>query len=310
MDYTNLIRDIKASLPALELRQEEPMSGHCSFRIGGPAAVMALPGSAGELQQLCQLLRQKGVRPLLIGNGTNILPPDGPLDRFVVVTCPAVGAVTVSGAALTADCGATLASAAAAAAQAGLTGLEFAHGIPGSVGGGIVMNAGAYGGELKDVVVRTDYLDEDLALRSVTGQEHDFSYRHSVFAHRQTVILRTVFALEPGDREAIQARMRDLACRRRASQPLDMPSAGSTFKRPQEGYASALIDQAGLKGFSIGGAQVSEKHAGFVVNAGGATCADVLRLIEHIQTTVLARTGIALEPEVLALGRQTWNFSS
>ncbi len=290
-------------MPGLELRQEEPMADHCSFRVGGPAAVMALPRSAEELEELCVLLRRAGVRPLLIGNGTNILPPDGRLDRFVVASCPGVGQVTVEGNAVTADCGATLSAAALAAADAGLTGLEFAQGIPGSVGGGVVMNAGAYGGELKDTVTETVYLDEELLRRSVRGAEHDFAYRHSVFSGRETVILRTTFSLSPDDRETIRARMRDLAARRRASQPLDVPSAGSTFKRPVGGYASALIDQAGLKGFAVGGAMVSEKHAGFVVNAGGATCADILRLMEHIQRTVLARSGVALEPEVLILGR-------
>ena len=290
-------------MPGLELRQEEPMADHCSFRVGGPAAAMALPRSAEELEGLCVLLRRAGVRPLLIGNGTNILPPDGRLDRFVVASCPGVGQVTVEGNAVTADCGATLSAAALAAADAGLTGLEFAQGIPGSVGGGVVMNAGAYGGELKDTVTETVYLDEELLRRSVRGAEHDFAYRHSVFSGRETVILRTTFSLSPDDRETIRARMRDLAARRRASQPLDVPSAGSTFKRPVGGYASALIDQAGLKGFAVGGAMVSEKHAGFVVNAGGATCADILRLMEHIQRTVLARSGVALEPEVLILGR-------
>ena len=310
MDYSSLVKDIRAAAPGLEVLEDEPMAAHCSFRVGGPAAAMALPRSAGQLEAVLGLLRGAGVRPLVIGNGTNILPPDGPLDRFVVVTCPGVGAVTVEGSMVTADCGATLASAAAAAADAGLAGLEFAHGIPGSVGGGVVMNAGAYGGELKDVVARTDYLDEDLLPRSVTGAAHDFSYRHSIFSGRNVVILRAVFALAPGDREAISARMRELAARRRASQPLDIPSAGSTFKRPVGGYASALIDQAGLRGYAIGGAQVSEKHAGFVVNAGGATAADILRLMEHIQETVLAHSGIALEPEVLILGDRAWNFSS
>ncbi len=302
MDYTKLANDIRIALPGLDLREGEPMAEHCSFRIGGPAAAMVLPRSARELEALCRLLREKGIKPLLIGNGTNILPPDRGLDRFVIATCPGAGEVSVDGNTVTADCGATLAAAAMAAAEAGLTGLEFAHGIPGSVGGGVVMNAGAYGGELKDAVQRTQYLDEDLIPRTAEGEEHDFAYRHSAFSGREAVILRTTFALVPGDKEAIQGRMRELAAKRRASQPLDMPSAGSTFKRPVGGYAAALIDEAGLKGFSVGGAMVSEKHAGFVVNAGGATCGDVLRLMEHIQKTVLARSGIALEPEVLVLG--------
>ena len=298
-----LLNDIRAAMPALDLRENEPMAQHCSFRIGGPAAALALPRSTEELEALCAYLRTAGVRPLLIGNGTNILPPDRGLDRFVIASCPGVGRVEVAGDSLTANCGATLASAAMAAAGAGLTGLEFAHGIPGSVGGGVIMNAGAYGGELKDAVVETEYLDEDLVRRTVTGSEHGFSYRHSVFSGREVVLLRTRFVLAPGDRDAIQGKMRQLAAKRRASQPLEMPSAGSTFKRPAGGYASALIDQAGLRGCSVGGAQVSEKHAGFVVNTGNATCADVLRLMEHIQKTVYARSGIQLEPEVLVLGR-------
>ena len=304
MDFSSLVREIKKAMPALDLREGEPMAEHCSFHIGGPAAVMALPGSAEELEALCGLLRWAGVKPLVIGNGTNILPPDRGLDRFVIATCPGVGrAEAAADGTVTADCGATLAAAAMAAAEAGLAGMEFAHGIPGSVGGGVIMNAGAYGGELKDVTAETVYLDEDLVRRTVTGPAHEFSYRHSVFSGREVILLRTTFTLAPGDREAIQAKMRELAAKRRASQPLDMPSAGSTFKRPVGGYASALIDQAGLRGCAVGGAMVSEKHAGFVVNTGGATCADVLRLMEHIQNTVLARTGIRLEPEVLVLGR-------
>ena len=304
MEYTTLIRDIRKAVPGLELRENEPMGEHCSFRVGGPAAAMALPGSIRELEALAGLLRRAGVKPLVIGKGTNILPPDEGLDRFVVAVCPGVGQVQVSGGQVTADCGASLASAASAAARAELTGLEFAHGIPGSVGGGVVMNAGAYGGELKDVAVRTDYLDEELVPRTVQGPEHEFAYRHSAFSGREVILLRTVFSLTQGDGAAIRERMAQLAQRRRDSQPLDLPSAGSTFKRPAGGYAAALIDQAGLKGFRIGGAQVSEKHAGFVVNAGSATAADILRLMEHIQRTVLARSGVELEPEVLILGRE------
>ena len=303
MDYTSLINDIRAALPGLNIAQGEPMSAHCSFRTGGPAAAMAFPSTVEQLEALCALLRRKGEKPLIIGNGTNLLAPDEGLDRFVVTTCPGVGQVTVSGDQVIAGCGATLASVAMAAADAGLTGREFAHGIPGSVGGGVVMNAGAYGGELKDAVIKTDYLDEDLVRHTAVGEEHDFSYRHSAFSQRDTVILRTVFSLTAGDREDILAKMRELAAKRRASQPLDMPSAGSTFKRPANGFAAALIDQAGLKGYTVGGAQVSEKHAGFVVNAGGATTADILRLMEHIQETVFAASGIMLEPEVRMIGR-------
>ncbi len=297
-DHSALIRDIRSALPGVELLEQEPLSKHCSFRIGGPAAVLLAPKSAEELIALCRLLRDRGVEPFLLGNGTNILFPDGGLDRVVVKTCPNLGRIQREENALTAEAGATLARLAAAAQSAGLTGLEFAHGIPGSVGGGVVMNAGAYGGELKDVVTATEYLDEAMEVRTLRGAEHEFSYRHSAFSDRPGIVLRVRAALAPGDPAAITARMRELSDKRRGSQPLDLPSAGSTFKRPAGGYAAALIDEAGLKGFSVGGAMVSPKHTGFVVNTGGATAEDVLCLIGRIQTTVYGRTGIALEPEV------------
>ena len=302
-NLSSLLRDIRADFPDLSLRENEPLSRHCSFRIGGPAAAMLLPSRADELAAVCQWLGDKGVKPFILGNGTNLLFSDNGLDRVVVKTSPGAGSISVRGDSVAAEAGATLARAASEALAAGLTGLEFAHGIPGSVGGGVVMNAGAYGGELKDVVAETDYLDENLCLRTLRGPEHDFSYRHSFFSEREGVVLRTVFSLTPGDPAAISARMRELAEKRRSSQPLEMPSAGSTFKRPTGGYAAALIDEAGLKGFAVGGAQVSPKHAGFVVNTGGATCSDVLRLIEHIQKTVLDRSGILLEPEVRIIER-------
>ena len=298
MNHTSLISELRTAFPALAVRENEPLARHCSFRIGGPAALLLLPDSADGLAALCRWLRERGVKPLLVGNGTNMLFPDEGLDRIVVKTAPGAGRIAVDGTRVEAEAGATLAHTASEALAAGLTGLEFAHGIPGSVGGGVVMNAGAYGGELKDAVVETEYLDADMERRVLRGAEHDFSYRHSFFSDHEGIVLRTVFSLTAGDPEAIAARMRELADKRRNSQPLDMPSAGSTFKRPAGGFAAALIDEAGLKGFSVGGAQDSPKHAGFVVNTGGATCDDVLRLIEHIQKTVLDRSGIALEPEV------------
>ena len=300
MDHLSaLIRDLRAAFPGLDLRENEPLSKHSSFRIGGPAALLLAPASAGELAGLCRFLRARGADPFLLGNGTNLLFPDAGLDKVVVQTCPGVGRIERRDESLTAEAGATLAQLASVAQSAGLAGLEFAHGIPGSVGGGVVMNAGAYGGELKDVVAETEYLDGvSLERRVLQGGEHEFSYRHSVFSDRPGVVLRTTVRLVPGDPAAIAARMRELADKRRASQPLDMPSAGSTFKRPTGGFAAALIDEAGLKGTAVGGAMVSPKHAGFVVNTGGATADDVLRLIEHIQSVVFERTGILLEPEV------------
>lgn len=293
-----LLADIRRALPALELREAEPMAAHCSFRIGGPAAAMALPGSVEELAALGALLREKGVKPFVMGNGTNLLVTDGPFDRFVIQCGAGLGAIHIDNDIVTAEAGATLAQTAAAALSAELAGLEFAAGIPGSVGGGVSMNAGAYGGELRDVVVETEYLDADMRLCRAEGEAQGFAYRRSAFSDSECILLRSRMRLQRGEHEAIAARMRELAAKRRASQPLDMPSAGSTFKRPVGGYAAALIDEAGLKGCRIGGAMVSEKHAGFVVNAGGASFDDVLALMEYIQETVYTRTGIRLEPEV------------
>ena len=244
-------------------------------------------------------MRGGGAQPLLIGNGTNLLITDGDVDRIVVQMGERMADVARTDAThLRAGAGIPLARLAQAALGYGLAGLEFAHGIPGSLGGAVSMNAGAYGGEMKDVVVSTRYLDHDLNLCEVVGAAHDFGYRHSVFSDTDCVVLGSTLALTPDDPAAIQARMRDLSERRRSRQPLELPSAGSTFKRPVGGYAAALIDQAGLKGCAVGGAQVSEKHAGFVVNRGGATFDDVLRLMDHIRSEVLRTSGVELEPEV------------
>jgi UDP-N-acetylenolpyruvoylglucosamine reductase len=259
---------------------------------------MAFPASAEQMAALFVLLREKGEKPFIMGNGTNLLVTDGRFSRFVIKTCESAGGIRVDGQSIYAECGALLSRVAAAAMDAGLTGLEFASGIPGSVGGAVSMNAGAYGGEMRDVAIQTDYLDEGMVLRTVRGAEHGFSYRHSNFSETDAVILRTVFALEPGDQNSIGARMRELGAKRRATQPLELPSAGSAFKRPAAGYAAALIEKAGLKGFSVGGAMVSPKHAGFIVNTGRATFDDVLSLMDHIQQAVYACSGILLEPEV------------
>lgn len=296
---SELVKAVRESFPALETLENEPMSNHVSFRIGGSAKLMLLPDSAEELEALCALLRRLGEKPLILGNGTNVLPPDEGIDGTVILT-KKVARASVDGETVRADCGAGLTRVSALAADAGLTGLEFAYGIPGTVGGALTMNAGAYGGEMKDVTVRTEYLDGELRKISVEGAEHDFAYRHSRFT-ASDVILRTELKLSSGEREAIKARCRELTERRKASQPLEKPSAGSAFKRPTKGYAAALIDGCGLKGFRIGGAQVSEKHAGFVVNLGGATASDVKRLLEEVQKRVLRETGILLEPEIRML---------
>ena len=299
IDSVMVTRHLREQLPELEILEYEPMRAHCSFRIGGPARALVRPASAEETAAVCRIVRGGGAQPLLIGNGTNLLITDGDVDRIVVQMGERMADVARTDAThLRAGAGIPLARLAQAALGYGLAGLEFAHGIPGSLGGAVSMNAGAYGGEMKDVVVSTRYLDHDLNLCEAEGVAHDFGYRHSVFSDTDCVVLGSTLALTPGDPAEIRARMLDLSERRRRRQPLDLPSAGSTFKRPAGGYAAALIDAAGLKGYAGGGAQVSEKHAGFVVNRGGATFDDVLRLMDHIRSEVLRTSGVELEPEV------------
>jgi UDP-N-acetylmuramate dehydrogenase len=284
-------------LGGVKISRQEPMSRHTSFKIGGPAYFIT-PGSGESMAELWRLALNCDIKPLVIGNGTNLLVTDGELTVPVISTA-GLGDIRQTGdREIACQAGASMARAAAFAAELGLTGLEFAHGIPGSIGGGIFMNAGAYGGELKDAAVKTVYIDGSGQVRELCGDEQGFSYRHSAFSGGGSVILETHLRLGPGEISEIRGKMAELAAKRRTSQPLDMPSAGSTFKRPKEGYAAALIDQAGLKGFAIGGAQVSEKHGGFVVNRGGATCEDVLRVIEHVQSEVMRQFGVELEPEV------------
>ena len=287
-------------LPDLRMVCDEPMSRHTSFRIGGPARRMAFLASGEQLVLLLAEAERLGARPLVIGNGTNLLCPDAGLDRLVIDTSAALNRVESAGPdTVTAEAGASLARAADFACRQGLTGLEFAHGIPGTVGGAVCMNAGAYGGEMRQVVQAVTVLFPEEGIRTLSGGDLAFGYRRSFLTDRpDAVVLRAVFRLAPGDPDEIRQQMRELMERRRASQPLDLPSAGSTFKRPEGYFAGTLIDQCGLKGLTVGGAQVSEKHAGFIVNRGGATSADVRELIRQVQARVLDAAGVRLEPEV------------
>ncbi len=300
METRLLALELKRALPGLRLLEGEPMAAHCSFRIGGPAALFAEPSDEAELLVLLAALRERGVRPLLLGKGTNVLVADAGVPGVVVHIGEALGAVRVAGTRMEAGAGVALSVLAQRAREHSLTGLEFAHGIPGSLGGAVVMNAGAYDGEMKDVVVSVRYLDGEGTLRET--EDMGFAYRRSRFSDGQSVVLSAVLQLREGDGEAVAARMRELGERRRSKQPLDRPSAGSTFKRPARGYAAALIEGAGLKGLSVGGAQVSEKHAGFVINTGNASCADVLALMELVRARVLEKYGVELEPEVRIVG--------
>ena len=297
--YELLDEKLQAYLPDLSVTAEEPLSKHTSFRIGGPARRMAFPKNAEQLVLLLSFAQECGARPFVLGNGTNVLFPDGGVDRLIVNTCDMAEIASAGTGRIKAYSGASLARVANFACRQGLTGLEFAHGIPGSVGGGVCMNAGAYGGELCQVVESVGVLFPDEGVRVVPCAEMDFGYRRSMLmAHPDAVVLYAVFALQTDDSAAIRRRMDDLMARRKASQPLEYPSAGSTFKRPEGHFAGRLIEEAGCKGLTIGGAQVSEKHAGFVINTGGATCADVLALMEEVQRRVKAASGVTLEPEV------------
>ncbi len=296
--YTALDKMIGDYLPDLEWVCDEPMAKHTSFRIGGPARRMAFPKTREQLVVLAGLLQEAGIEPLLLGNGTNLLVADEGLDTVVINTSAQLSRVEQTGECeLTADAGVSLCQLALFAWKQGLAGLAFAHGIPGTLGGGVVMNAGAYGGELKDVIADVTALYPD-GVRTLTADEMGFSYRHSAFSSGEGIVLGAKLKLEPGDPNAIKAKMDELMARRKASQPLEFPSAGSTFKRPPGHYAGPLIESCGLKGARIGGAEVSCKHAGFVVNTGGATCADVLALMEKVQKTVFDTYGVLLEPEV------------
>ena len=299
--FETLDRKIADYLPDLKYVEDEPMAKHISFRVGGAAKRMAFPENAEQLVLLMNFALSCGARALVIGNGTNLLVPDEGIDRLVIDMSDGMTRIADGGQAneITAQCGASLARIAEYARKKGLSGLEFAHGIPGTLGGAVCMNAGAYGGEIKDVVASVTLLDPQAGIRTLKGEEMQFSYRRSLLSeHPEYVVLSATFRLERGDSETIGARMRELMAKRKASQPLEFPSAGSTFKRPEGHYAGPLIEGCGLKGRRVGGAEVSTKHAGFIVNTGGATCADVLALIEKVQKTVYDARGVMLEPEV------------
>ena len=302
-DLERLYQTLTKTCPTLELRRDEPMSAHTSFRIGGPAALMALPRSAEEAALALRAAAELGIEPFFLGNGTDLLVDDAGVDRFLLKPAGILGAAPLSSVwrtedGLRAGAAVPLANLARAAWEHGLTGLEFAQGIPGTVGGGLTMNAGAYGGELCQVLDSVTALTLTGERRVLAAADCAMGYRRSIFSAGEYLVVEASFRLVPGDPDAIKARMDDLAARRREKQPLEYPSAGSAFKRPEGHFAAALIDQCGLKGLTVGGAQVSEKHAGFIINRGGATCADVLALMEQVRERVLGETGVELEPEI------------
>ena len=296
---TDFQQKIANALPGMELRFEEPMADHTSFRIGGAVEVMALPKSREELSNLLKTSALLDCKPVILGAGTNVLAPDEGLRGLVICLKDCLnGMERISDTVIRVAAGVTMTRAAVFAANLGLGGMEFAHGIPGTVGGGVYMNAGAYGGEICQICKSVDVMDFEGNIRSFTKEEMGFSYRHSVLEEQEGIVIAAEFELVPGSEQQIREKMKELMGKRSASQPLDKPSAGSAFKRPVGGYAAALIDQAGLKGFQVGGAAISTKHAGFAVNMGGATAADVKTLLKQVSDIVYEQSGIRLEPEV------------
>jgi len=290
---------ISVLLPQIELRFNESMAKHTSFQIGGPAEVMAFPKNAEELSELLKKSALLDCKVYILGAGTNILAPDCGLEGLVICLKDCMdGMERLDGNRIRVFSGVTMSRLAVFAAGQNLSGLEFAHGIPGTVGGGVYMNAGAYGGEIKDVCESVDVMHFDGTLTTIPAEDMEFSYRHSRLEHDGGIVVSAVFKLSQRPEAEIRLQMQEFLKKRKASQPLEYPSAGSAFKRPVGGYAAALIDQAGLKGFRIGGAAVSEKHAGFVVNLGDATAKDVLDLLNSVAQIVDEKSGIRLEPEV------------
>ena len=298
-EKTLLQQKMEAFSTDCQLKINEPMKAHTSFRIGGGAEIMAFPKTVEELADVLRFSAENGVKPLILGAGTNVLAPDAGLQGVVICLKDGLnGMQLLDGNRIRVLSGVTMTRAAVFAANHGLSGLEFAHGIPGTVGGGVYMNAGAYGGEIKDVVETVDVMDLQGNIRTFSREEMEFSYRHSVLEGKAYIVLSAVFALHPAEPEIIREKMRELQAKRSASQPLDMPSAGSAFKRPVGGYAAALIQDAGLKGYRVGDAAISVKHAGFAVNLGNATARDVQELLRQVSDKVFDNSGIRLEPEV------------
>ena len=298
-DMTVFQQKISALIPDIELKMNEPMTKHTSFKIGGGAEVMAFPKNAEELSAILKASALLDVKPAILGAGTNVLAPDAGISGLVICLKDCLeGMEKLEGDRIRVAAGVTMTRAAVFAANQGLSGLEFAHGIPGTVGGGVYMNAGAYGGEIVQVCESVTVMDMAGNLTERSREEMQFSYRHSVLEDEGGIVVGAVFKLTPGDPAEIKGKMKELQGKRSASQPLDLPSAGSAFKRPVGGYAAALIDRAGLKGYQVGGAAISTKHAGFAVNLGGATAEDVKNLLTQVSDKVFEDSGIRLEPEV------------
>ena len=298
-----MLEKLQKLLGETKVLTAEPMASHTTFRIGGPADFFVLPENVEELTCVLKLCAEEGVPYFILGNGSNLLVGDKGFRGVVIQLYKNFDGIEIQGTTIKARAGAMLIRVAKEAAGAGLTGLEFASGIPGTMGGAMVMNAGAYGGEMKDVVTSVLVLTKEGEIRTLTKEEMNFRYRGSVIEDEGYIVLETVMELKEGDPVVIRSRMEELLLQRRTKQPVEYPSAGSTFKRPEGYFAGKLIMDAGLRGYQVGGAKVSEKHCGFVINAGGATAADVMQLMKDVSEKVEKEFGVGLEPEVKRIGQ-------
>lgn len=297
-----MLETLQSIVPGGNIHLKEPMASHTTFKVGGPADCLIEVESADQLQKIQKYLGLVECPFVVVGNGSNLLVSDKGYRGVVLQIGKKMNQITVAGNIIKAQAGALMSQVAVAALQHGLTGLEFASGIPGTVGGGVVMNAGAYGGELAQVVVEVCVMDRNGEILALDNETMEFGYRKSTIRKKPFIVTEVVFELRPGDREVIKSKMDELATARREKQPLEFPSAGSTFKRPEGHFAGALIMEAGLRGFRIGGAMVSEKHCGFVINAGDATAADIVAVIREVQRQVKELFSVDLETEVVFLG--------
>ncbi|WP_136479333.1 UDP-N-acetylmuramate dehydrogenase [Acetivibrio thermocellus] len=302
MEKELLAREIEKIAGQENVKLDEPMKNHTSFKVGGPADILVTPVSVSQLSQILKLCKNKSVPVFVMGNGTNLIVRDKGIKGVVVKIFDNLNQFTVKDDIITAYAGILLSRVSTIAYENGLTGLEFACGIPGTLGGAVAMNAGAYGGEMKDVVVETEYMDKDGEIRVVRDDGHQFGYRTSFIQKNSGIVIKTSMKLKKGNKEEIKALMDDLTQRRQEKQPLEMPSAGSIFKRPEGYFAGKLIEDCGLRGHRIGGAEVSQKHCGFIVNTGDAKAKDILDLIEYIRNTVKMKFGVDMQTEVRIVG--------
>lgn len=299
-----LLDELYRTVGASNVKLDEPMKNHTTFRIGGPADCLVTPETIEELEQVLAIVNASKTPFFILGNGSNLLVGDNGIEGVVIKIFQNLNQFTIEGNQIKAQAGVLLSKLGVAAKEASLTGFEFAAGIPGTLGGAVVMNAGAYGGEMKDIIKNVQVMDYNGNIKELSCEEMDFSYRHSVIGEKQYIVIGATIELQKGNQTDIVAKMEELALARRTKQPLEFPSAGSTFKRPEGYFAGKLIQDANLRGYCVGDAQVSEKHCGFVINKGSATAKDVLQLIEDVQKKVQKEFGVQLEPEVRLTGRK------